>query len=66
MIRKLFLPATLAVLSLGIAAASASDDPIADRQMMMKNTGASIGVLAKMAKGEMEFDATSANLAVRT
>ncbi|MFN0262818.1 c-type cytochrome [Tepidamorphus sp. 3E244] len=66
MIRNLTLLATAGILAGGIAAAAASDDPIADRQMMMKNTGAAIGTLAKMAKGEMEFDATAANLAVRT
>lgn len=40
-------------------------DPIATRQMVMKNNGAAIGTLAKMAKGEEEFNATAANLAVR-
>ena len=46
-------------------AAVAADDPIANRQAIMKNVGAATGVLGKMAKGEMEFDAIQANLAMR-
>ena len=65
MIRKATVAAGALILAAGIAAASASDDPIASRQAMMKNTGASIGAIAKMAKGETEFDATAANLAIR-
>ena len=65
MIHKATVPAGAFVLAAGIVAASASEDPIASRQAMMKNTGASIGAIAKMAKGEAEFDATAANLAIR-
>ena len=65
MIRKVTVAAGALMLVAGIAAASASDDPIASRQAMMKNTGASIGAIVKMAKGEAEFDALAANLAIR-
>lgn len=43
----------------------AADDPIASRQAMMKNAGAAAGVLGKMAKGETDFNATSAEMAIR-
>ena len=46
-------------------AAVAADDPIANRQAIMKNVGAATGVLGKMAKGEMEFDALAAQMALR-
>jgi len=52
----------------GIIAASvaiSAEDPILVRQALMKNTGAAMGTLAKMAKGEMEFDAAAAALSVR-
>ena len=58
--------ALAAALIVGSTAVTAADDPIATRQDIMKNTGGAIGVLAKMAKEEMPFDATSALLAVRT
>lgn len=65
MIRKVSIALGALALAGGIVAASASDDPIASRKAMMKNTGASIGVMGKMAKGEMPFDAVQANLAMR-
>ncbi len=43
----------------------AAMDPIAERKAVMKNNGAAIGTLAKMAKGEAPFEAGAANLAVR-
>lgn len=52
----------------GIIAASvaiSAEDPILVRQALMKNTGAAMGTLAKMAKGEMEFDAAAAELSLR-
>lgn len=57
--------ALAAAFIVGLTAAAAAD-PIATRQDIMKNTGGAIGVLVKMAKEEMPFDATSALLAVRT
>lgn len=60
----LFAGTAIAVLTAG-AVAWAAMDPIATRQMVMKNNGAAIGALSKMAKGEEEFNATAANLAVR-
>ena len=65
MIRKTSIAVAAGALALSLTAVWASDDPIATRQAMMKNVGASIGVMGKMAKGEMEFDATQANLAMR-
>jgi len=62
--RLLFAGTTIAVLVAG-AAAWAAMDPIATRQAVMKNNGAAIGALVKMAKSEAPFDATAANLAVR-
>ena len=59
---------TALVLGSGVLAASAvaaTADPIANRQNIMKNVGAATGVLGKMAKGEMEFDALQAQLALR-
>ena len=60
----LFAGATIAVLS-ATAVSWAAMDPIATRQAVMKDNGAAIGTLAKMAKGEMDFDATAANLSIR-
>lgn len=57
------------VVGAGLVAATsvaAADDPITSRQHIMKNNGAAMGVLSKMVEGEMEFDATSAMLALRT
>lgn len=65
MIRKTYLAVVAATLAAGMGVAIAADNPIESRQEMMKNVGASIGVIAKMAKGEMDFDATQANLAMR-
>lgn len=45
--------------------AIAADDPISVRKALMKTQGASIGTLSKMAKGEMEFNAVAAMLALR-
>ena len=60
--------AIAAVLGTAIIAATsvtAADDPIASRQAIMKNVGASMGALGKMAKGELEFDAGTAQFALR-
>ena len=65
MIRQTTIALVATVCSLSLTVASANDDPIATRKAMMKNVGASIGVMGKMAKGEAEFDATQANLAMR-
>jgi len=62
--RVLFAGTAIVVLTAG-AVAWAAMDPIATRQAVMKNNGAAIGTLAKMAKGEAEFDAAAANLAVK-
>lgn len=60
--------ATAILLGTGLVAATAltaAEDPIANRKGIMKNVGASMGVLGKMAKGEMEFEPTAAHLALR-
>ncbi|MCB1475899.1 MAG: cytochrome c [Rhodobiaceae bacterium] len=49
-----------------ISPAMASDEAIATRQAVMKDNGAAIGALAKMVKGEAEYDALAAQLAMRT
>ena len=57
-----------AVLGTAIVAATsvgAADDPIASRQAIMKNVGASMGALGKMSKGALEFDAGTAQFALR-
>jgi cytochrome c556 len=55
--KRLFLGVTaVALLFSNVALA----DPIADRKAEMKNNGKSIGLLSKMAKGEVPFDAAEA------
>ncbi|TCT04128.1 cytochrome c556 [Tepidamorphus gemmatus] len=63
--RAVFVGTALAVL-IAATATWAAMDPIATRKAVMKNNGAAMGALAAMAKGEAEFDARVANLAVRT
>lgn len=46
--------------------AHAAGDAAAERQALMKNVGAATGAGAKMAKGEVPFDANAANLVLRT
>lgn len=58
-----------AVTLVGLTAAMpslAAEDPIAARKAVMKNNGAAVGALAKMVKGETEYDALAAQLAMRT
>lgn len=54
----------------GLASAStlayAAGDPIADRKAMMKSVGAATGASAAMMKGQADFDARVAMLALRT
>lgn len=54
----------------GLASAStlafAAGDPIAERKAMMKSVGAATGAAAAMVKGQAEFDARVAMLALRT
>ena len=46
--------------------ATAADDPIAVRQAIMKNVGATTKAGGAMVKGEAEFDAVAAELVLRT
>jgi cytochrome c556 len=49
----------LAISTVAFAASAANADPIKDRQAIMKERGGLIGGLAKMAKGEVAFDAAA-------
>ena len=62
--KKLFLTGII-VAVMGVAA-SASDNPTAERQTLMKNVGAAIGMGGKMAKGEIPFDMVAAQLVFKT
>lgn len=46
--------------------AYAAGDPLAERKAMMKSVGAATGAASAMVKGEAEFDARVAMLALRT
>lgn len=49
---------TAAALCLGLAAAAfAQDNPVAKREQMMKQVGASVGALGAIAKGDKPYDA---------
>jgi cytochrome c556 len=52
-------------LVLSVPAVIAAEDPISNRQAIMKNNSAAMDVLSKMSKGEAEFEATAAALALR-
>ncbi|MDF2232871.1 cytochrome c [Albimonas sp. CAU 1670] len=62
---KLIAAASACALMAAVAAAQAQDvtpkidDPISLRQNLMKDAGASIGMLAAIAKGEAEFNAAA-------
>jgi cytochrome c556 len=56
---------TACALALGTAVAMSASDPIAARKAMMKNTGEAMKVIVPMVKGEAEYDAVKAELAVR-
>lgn len=54
-----------AALCLGLAAAAvAQDNPIAKREQMMKQVGASMGALGAIAKGEKPYDAEAVKAAL--
>ena len=55
----------VASLVLGAAHAADMGDPIADRQTIMKNVGAGMKAAGQMVKGETEYDAAKAELAMR-
>lgn len=50
----------------GIYAAQAADEPQVVRQEMMKKVGGAVGASAKMAKGEVAYDAVAAKAAMET
>ena len=49
----------IAISMLSLAASAAFADPILDRQALMKERGKLVGGLAKIAKGEADFDAAA-------
>ncbi len=56
---------TAAALCLGLAAAAvAQDNPVAKREQMMKQVGASMGALGAIAKGEKPYDAETVKAAL--
>jgi cytochrome c556 len=54
----------LAVSAVALAVSAAYADPIADRKAIMKERGGLVGGLAKMAKGEVAFDAAAVKQAL--
>ena len=65
--RLFFKAAFAAVLAAGLSvAANATDNPTGERQAMMKNVGAAIGMGSKMVKGELEFNSVAAQLVLKT
>jgi len=56
---------TASALALGTAIAMSASDPIAARKAMMKNNGEAMKVVVPMVKGEAEYDAVTAALAMR-
>jgi len=63
--KRLLFAGTAIVVMTAAAASWAAMDPTATRKAVMKNNGAAMGALVKMAKGEAPFEANAANLAVR-
>ncbi|TNM65739.1 c-type cytochrome [Aliirhizobium smilacinae] len=58
---------TASALCLGLAAAAvAQDNPVATREQMMKQVGASMGALGAIAKGEKPYDAEAVKAALTT
>ncbi|MFV0359728.1 c-type cytochrome [Tropicimonas sp.] len=57
--RKLVI-AAIAISVPGLVAANALTDAVKQRQNFMKGYGESVGMLARMAKGEVEYDAATA------
>ena len=62
--RTLFAAAVIG--AAGFAPAIAADEPQVVRQEMMKKVGGATGAMAKMVKGEAEFDAAAALAALAT
>jgi len=62
--RTLFAAAVIG--AAGFAPAIAADEPQVVRQEMMKKVGGATGAMAKMVKGEAEFDAAAARAALTT
>lgn len=63
-IRTLFAAAVFG--AAGFAPAIAADEPQVVRQEMMKKVGGATGAMAKMVKGEADFDAAAALAALTT
>lgn len=52
-------------LALGAAVAGAAGDPIKERKDLMKTAGKSAGIVGKMLKGAIEYDAAKAEAAMK-
>jgi cytochrome c556 len=61
--RKLILAISVLVLA---GTAAFADDPLAERQALMKANGKAAGQLAAIAKGEQPFDAAAVLVALKT
>ncbi len=58
--QRAFIATVAACLVMTAAAAVAQDNPIEQRQQIMKHIGKAVGAGAKMAKGELPFDEKTA------
>jgi cytochrome c556 len=66
MVRMLKIAAfTVPALVLGASVALSASNPIAERQAAMKNNGAAMKAVVPMVKGEIEYNAAAAELAMR-
>ncbi len=63
-IKHVLVAGILATSTLSVAAVAAGD-PAVERQLIMKNVGAATGAAAAMVKGQVEFNAVAAQLALR-
>lgn len=62
---KMCIRGLAVAMPLALAAGPAAADPIDTRQQLMKSVGAATGTLGKMIKGETEYDAALASMAMR-
>ena len=63
---RTFLAAATIIGLAGSSLAIAADEPQVVRQDMMKKVGGSVGAMAKMVKGETDFDAAATIAALQT
>lgn len=63
--KRLIALSAAPLLALAVFATTASADPIADRQALMKDQGKAVGSIAPIAKGEKSFDAATVMTALK-